>query len=492
MSIKNKLLNGIKEVVDVVRVTLGAMGKTVAIKDGLRLNFHLTKDGVTVAKYVKLEGQVEEVGAMLLREAVNKTVDEAGDGTTTTCLLVDNYCTIINKQLNLGENPKTIEKKLNEDLDKLIAFISKKSKKVKTLDEIKNIAKLSSNNDEEVSEIIKSLYKELGFNCLIDIKESENENTFYEIAKGFKLENTGYANSLFINNQTKGTVELLNPNIFILNDRINNVEPLTELFMKQNSPTCEPLVILCTGIEETELAKILTGMTRNMLFNVYVLVSNQFYYQTEGYFYDLAKFTNGQYSTSHIGELGKCEKLIATKDEVYFINGNGDINEHIESLRNKKEEVEKKLLKDRILNLESSAGVIFVGGITPSEAKEKLDRVEDAVLSVKSAVEDGYVGGASSVFLEAYSKLDISEISKSAMLCIYNQLMINADLEPQYYLKDIIEINSGKGGYGYNVLNNRIENMEKVGVIESSKVLKSALKNSISVAKTFINLEKVI
>ena len=138
MSIKNKLLNGIKEVVDVVRVTLGAMGKTVAIKDGLRLNFHLTKDGVTVAKYVKVEGEVEEVGAMLLREAVNKTVDEAGDGTTTTCLLVDNYCTTINKQLNLGENPKVIEKKLNEDLDKLIAFISKKSKSNSCVENIIN------------------------------------------------------------------------------------------------------------------------------------------------------------------------------------------------------------------------------------------------------------------------------------------------------------------------------------------------------------------
>lgn len=492
MNIKNGLLKGIKEVVDVVRVTLGAMGKTVAIKDNLRLGFHLTKDGVTVARHVRVEGEVEEVGAQLLREAVNKTVDEAGDGTTTTCLLVDNYCTEINKQLVLGENPKHIEKKLDNDLELLNNFITDKSNKVKTLDDIKNIAKISSNNDEEISEIIKSLYSELGFNCLIDIKESENENTFYEVAKGFKLENTGYASSLFINNQSKGSLEVMNPNIFILNDRINNIEPLTELFMKQDTPTAEPLVVLCTGIEETELAKVLTGMTRNKLFNVSILVSNQFYYQTEGYFYDLAKFTNGHYCTTHIGELGKCEKLVATKDEVYFINGDGDVNEYIESLRNKKEEEEEKLLKDRILNLESSAGVIFVGGVTPSEAKEKLDRVEDAVLSVKSAVEDGYVGGASSIFLEAYSKLDISDISKSAMLCIYNQLMINADLEPQYYLKDIIDINKKKGGYGYNVLTNKVEDMSKVGLIESSKVLKSALKNSISVAKTFINLEKVI
>ena len=139
MEIKGKLLNGIKEVVDVVRVTLGAMGKTVAIKDGLRLNFHLTKDGVTVARNVRVEDEIGGVGAMLLREAVNRTVEDAGDGTTTTCLLVDDYCTSIYKQLQLGENPKKIEKKLNDDLKTITEFISEKSKKVDSLDSIKNI-----------------------------------------------------------------------------------------------------------------------------------------------------------------------------------------------------------------------------------------------------------------------------------------------------------------------------------------------------------------
>lgn len=492
MEIKGKLLNGIKEVVDVVRVTLGAMGKTVAIKDGLRLNFHLTKDGVTVARNVRVEDEIGGVGAMLLREAVNRTVEDAGDGTTTTCLLVDDYCTSIYKQLQLGENPKKIEKKLNDDLKTITEFISEKSKKVDSLDSIKNIGLISSNGDVEVAEIVKGLYESLGFNCLIDVKESDSEETYSEVAKGFKLENTGYANALFINNQEKGSVDIIKPNIFILNDRINSIEPLTEMFLSQTSPTAEPLVILCTGIEETELAKVLHGMTRNQLFNVFILVSNQFFYQTEGYFADLAEFTNGYYSTGKMDKLGRCEKLIATRDEVYFINGDGNVDEYVNSLKERKEETEKKLLSDRIHNLESGAGIIFVGGVTPSEAKERLDRVEDAVLSVKSAVEDGYVGGASSVFLEAYSKLDISELSKSAMLCVYNQLMINADLEPQYYLKEILDKNKKKGGFGYNVLTNKIEDVESIGLIESSKVLKSALKNSISVAKTFINLEKVI
>lgn len=492
MGVKERLLKGIKGVVDVVRVTLGAMGKTVAIKDQFGFNFHLTKDGVTVARHAKVEGDIEEVGALLLREAVNKTVEEAGDGTTTTCLLVDEFCTEIHKRLELGENPKNLERCLTTDLVELTNFIDSKSKKVETLDDIYNLAMISSNGDSEVSGLIKGLYDELGFDCVIDIKESPNEYTTTDIAKGFKLDNTGYANQLFINNHDKGTYEVLNPNVFVLNDRINNIEPLTEIFLNQNNPTAEPLVILCTGIEQTELNKVLNAMTKNQLFNVSILVSNEFYYKTEGYFYDLSVFLDGDYNTTNIGKFGKCEKIIASNDEVYFINGYGDVSEHLHTLEEKEEENEKELLKSRIFNLKVGAGVINVGGVTPSEAKEKFDRVEDAVLAVKSAVEEGYVAGGSSVFIEAYSKCTISDISKSVILCVYKQLMKNADLEYQFYLKDLVDKNKKKGGYGFNVLTNKIENMEEIGLIESSKVLKSALKNSISVSKTFINLEKVI
>jgi len=492
MEFKKKLLSGIEEVVDSVGITLGAMGKTVAIRDQFGFNFHLTKDGVTVARNVKVEGDIESVGAMLLREAVGKTVDESGDGTTTTSLLVKTYCNGIYKRLELGENPKKLERDLDNDLKKLNEFISNKSKKVETIDEIKNIAKISANSEDEIANLIADLYDKLGLDGVIDIKESDNENTFSEITKGFKLSNTSYANNLFINNHDRGTLDLINPNIYILNERIISIQPFVELLNNNTSPTSEPLVILCTGIEETELAKILNALTRNELFNVYILVSNQFHYQTEGYFYDLAEFIDGEYCTTKIGRLGKCEKIVATKDEVYFINGNGDVSQHLSKLESEKENTEKKLLKERILNLKNGVGLIHVGGVTPSEAKERLDRVEDAVLSVKSALEDGYVSGGSSVFLEAYSKLELSDLSKSAMLCIYNQLMKNADLEPSYYLKEIISKNKKEGGYGYNVLSDKIEKMEDIGIIESSKVLKSALKNSISVAKTFINLEKVI
>lgn len=489
MEIKNKILNGMSDVEDKVSVTFGAMGKTVAIKDNLGLNFHLTKDGVTVARHVRVTGDEEEVGAMLIREAANKTVDEAGDGTTSTVILTKTLCQELLKQLNNGENPRKLIKELEKDLLLTNITINNEAIKINDFDDLYNIAKISANGDEQIAEIIKNIYEELGFEATIDVKDADSEETYYEVAKGFKMENTGYSNPIFINNSSKGTVEIDNPNVFILNERINDINPFTELFLAQDNPTCTPLVILCSGINETELAKVVHGMTRNQIFNTYILTSNMFYYQNEGYMYDLSKFLDGDYNTNQLGDkLGTCDKIVATKDETYFFNGAGDTSDHLKSLKETKDADEPGLLKDRILNLESGVGIVFVGGTTPSEAKERKDRVDDAVLSVKSSLEEGYVYGACSTLLKVIKTNEVGTPYKKGIESLFKTLLNNGDYNAEYYIEEMLKRDNDL----FNVETGEIVSKKDSNIIESAKMLKSIFKNATSVAKTFVNLEKVI
>lgn len=489
---KEKLLEGINETVNVAKITLGARGKTVLISDPHGLGFRTTKDGVTVINSVNFNDEIMNLGADFIKEASTKTVKEAGDGTTTTSILTQEMCNIVNKEQNLGKNTNDLIKDLKSDLQVVKDFIAEKAIKIENTDEIKNIAKVSSNNDEEIGELIKQIYDQAGFDVAIDIAESDNIETTFDIVNGFTMKDTGFASSQFINNLDKGRVEFNNPRIYLLNGKVRTMTPdLIEMFREngnRNSEDFRPLVLIVEDMEEVPLREILMAHGNQMVHDVAVVQTNLIFEDRKNAFIDVSMFIDAEYNEDGFGEFGECEKIVIERENVTFINGKGNISKHLAKL--KKSKKTGLAHERRIFALESKAAVIHVGGKLGTEIEEKKDRIEDAVYAVKSALEEGYCPGGSTVYIfaEMYNDLK-TDIMKKALLSGYRQLMANAELEASYYLRDIQE----KGfGFGYNLIKEEVSDFYQDGIFDSAKVLRVSIENSVYSACNFASVGAII
>lgn len=491
---KEKLLTGINKNADIVKTTLGAKGKNVMIIDKLRMINKVTKDGVSISKRISLDDPIEDAGSQLIQESADKTVIEAGDGTTTTTILTQSMCNSINTQINFGKDANQLCADLKDDLKTIKNFIAKKSEQIKNTTQIRNIAMVSSNNDIEVATIIEKIYDEIGFQGAIDVREGDSLTTNATIVNGFTLPNTGYINHSFINNFEKNRVEFVNPKILIYNGKINHISEEFLQLINNNSASNEnlqPLVIILQDIEETILDSILMSVSRNALKNVAIVQSNLIYKNRENRFKDASKFINAEYCENKIGNLGSCEKIIIEKDSTTFINGAGDTKNYLKELKKELKNQKDIELEKRIFSLENKAAIITVGGKLQTEISEKKDRIDDAVLAVKSAIEEGFCAGGSSTFIFAYKNLKFkTDIMKEAMISCYKQLLKNANREPYYIMKNILD--EDKYGFSYNVNTDKIENMLDSGIIDSSKVLRVSLENSVHTACTFAMIESII
>ena len=478
---KKRLLDGINQISDVVKITLGAKGKTVLISDPYGLGFRITKDGVSVAKSVKLEDEIESCGADFIKNAAIKTVNEAGDGTSTTTILTQSMCNSVYKEIELGENPNNLIKDLKEDLKTVSDYIKDYSRKIENTDDIQNIARVSSNNDEEISRLIKDIYDKAGMKVAIDITESDTIDTSYEIVNGYTMKDTGYSSNVFINNFEKNRVEYQNPKVYLYNGKIKFMTPeLMELFRDnsdRNSDNFRPLVLIVEDIEEAPLREIVLAYEKQLIFNVAIVQSNLIFDDRKNAFIDSSIVIDAEYTDTKFGKYGECEKIIIEKDNVTFINGKGNTSKHIENLRKEFKKSKNIGIERRLFSLESVAAIINVGGKLGTEISEKIDRIDDAVQAVKSALEEGYCSGASSVYISALNNLDLkTKVMQDALLSCFEQLMNNAEIKPWYYLK---EIETKGKGFGFNLLKEEISDLYKDGIIDSSKVLRVSLENAV-------------
>jgi len=487
---KQKLLDGINKNVGVVKTTLGAKGRNVLIL-GPYFN-RVTKDGVSVSKAIKLEDHVENAGSEMVKNGADMTLREAGDSTTSTSILIQSMCQSMFEQTNLGLDVNKLCKDLKEDLESVKKYIVSKSTKIENTEQIRQIAMVSSNGDTEVADIIKNIYDKIGFKGSIDVQESDALETTFETVSGYSLSNTGYINPSFINNFEKGRVELLNPRVLLYNGNIDKPEPNLISLLEQNHPSKNntPLVLIVHDIEDFMLSNLLSALEAREIVNVVIIKSNLIHNNRKNRFLDACAFLGGVMGGEKLGEVGSCERIIIEKDNTTFINGAGDNKTYVQKL---KKELAKKTdheSKDRLFKLESNAAVIHVGGKLSDEIGEKKDRVEDAVLAVKSAIEEGFCAGGASTYLFANKELKLkSTVMKKALHSCYNQLMTNAGKEPQYELRDILD---KEYGFGYNVATSQIENFLEEGVIDSSKVLRVSLENSVQTACTFAMIEAVV
>lgn len=489
---KEGILNGINETADIVKTTLGAKGKTVAIKDKYGLGFDVTKDGVKVALSVELQDSLESIGSDFVKNAARKTVEEAEDGTTTTSILTQSMCNNIYKSIELGENPNQLIKDLNKDLENVVKYIESKSTKVTNTDEIENIATISANNDPHIGKIIKDIYDNSGFNVEINVVESDNNETTFDLVNGFTMRDTGYSSNQFINNYEKGRVEFENPRIYLMNGKVKftsqNMIDIMGNNSDRNSEDFRPTVIIVEDIEEAPLREIVMAYSNDLIHSVCIVQSNLIFEDRKNSFIDASIFLDAEYSEDSFLKYGTCEKIIIDKDNVTFINGAGNVSKHLERL--KKTKNKNISITNRIFSLESTAAIINVGGKISSEISEKKDRIDDAVGAVKSSLEEGYTPGGSSVFLFAGIDVEIkTDIMKKALTSCYEQLLSNANLQPFYYYREILD----KGfGFGFNLITEEVVNMIDNGILDSSKVLRVSLENAVRTACNFALVESVI
>ena len=492
---KNKVFEGVSKLTRAVSSTLGASGKCVMLEDSSGKPL-ITKDGVTVANAVILLDPVENMGATLLKEAARQTVKEAGDGTTTATVLAhsilkeafatDNY------------NSREIRDGINSAVEKVVKYLEGESVEVSG-DMLKQVATISSNNDSSLGKIIAKAFEDVGENGVISMEISNDEETSAEIVDGASIDK-GLKNHHFINNKEKGTCELNNPLVLIVESKIPNVrkvQGILEYVIKNN----KELLIIGDADEQLVTAISMNVSKGNIKANI--IDAPDYGINKKQTLQDFAALTGATVINEDLGDdmdlidvshLGTCLKAVTTQDDTIIqveeINDDTKalIKQIKKELKTTKINGKKHLLERRLSRLAGKVGVIKVGANSEVELKEKADRVEDSICATKAAIKEGILPGGGIALLNASDKVIPSNIGEEILLkaiqAPFEVIMSNAGITEFEY--------PTKKGYGYNVVTGEVVNMIKAGIIDPLLVTKSALKNAASVANTILATDCVI
>lgn len=520
---RDKMLSGVTKIVDAVKVTMGANGKCVLIgnaiygNDGLvQLPTLVTKDGYTVTRHFQLEDPQENRGAMMIKEAAMKTVEQVGDATTCTCVLAEALISNGMKLIDNGANSQQLRKGMDKALEYVIGELKKISTPVKgNIDRIRQIATVSANNDISIGNLIAEAFSKIGDEGIIDIEPSSGIETEIKISDGFKFER-GWISPLFVNNPAKESCEFENPFILLYEKKITHhtqVEKAVTLAMQAN----KQLVIICEDADEEGLAFLAMNNHQKRI-RVCVVKSPEFGTLRLENMEDIALLTGGTYISDSKGTgikeiddsyFGTAKKVIVSKKETTIIGGEKkgeEFDEFIADLKMNltqcKAEDERYPIEKRIARLTGGVAVIKVGAATETELNEKLDRVDDAVRATRASISEGFVAGGGMAFLKMpkHIKVDneISDFEKGERLVMlslsapFNQICENSGVNPDDILLKMKEVKSAKKTIGYNALTDEIVDMVDAGVIDSTKALRYALTNAISVAGMVLTSECVI
>jgi chaperonin GroEL len=514
------ILAGVKKIVNAVSVTMGGSGKNVLIgravyNEGfiVPMQTHVTKDGVTVAKSIDLSDQVENRGALLVKEAAYKTVQEAGDATTCCCVMAG---TLIEGGLNLvdaGANSQQIKKGIDAAVIEVVSQLKKISTPVKgNNDRIFQVATVSANNDESIGRLIADAFEKIGEDGVIDIEEGKSVNTEIKLADGYKFDK-GWISPVFINNKAKDICEYQDVLILLYEKKITHhtqIEKAMDVAMRSG----KALLIICEDAEAEGLAFVAINNAKGTVKSCIVKSPSFGELRREG-MEDLSAYTGATYfsdirgrdiKTVTISDFGTAKKVIISKDETIIIGGGGEkkpmddlLNDLRMNLAQAKNEEEKQPIEKRIAQLTGGVAVIHVGAATETEMNEKIDRVDDAVRATKAAIAEGFVAGGGTAFMrivnndlprekhvDFYKGWNLVFDSLEAPL---KQICDNAGAET----KDIVlKVKSSTGNEGYNVISEKVENLVDAGVIDSTKALRCALTNAASVAGMVITSECLI
>lgn len=510
---RKQVYAGINQVANAVKVTMWPKGKNVMIESTFG-GPKVTNDGVSVAKEIELENKFENVWVELVKEAANKTNDAAGDGTTTTVVLVDSIVKEGLRYINSGVNPFALWNGMDKAVNLIVEKLKEKSKKIETKDEIKQVATISA-QDEKIGELIAEVMEEVGEDGVVTVEEGKSIGFEKEIVKGMQFDQ-GYESPYFVTNPEKMEAVVENANIIITDKKITNLQDIAGLLEKIAAWGSRNIVIISDWVEGEALAALVLNKLKWVL-NVLAVKAPGFGDNKKAMLQDIAIVTGGQVISEEVGlnfdnvgleVVGKADKVISNKDKTIIVGGKGDqkaiqdrINQLKAQLENTTSEYDKEKLQERIAKLAGGVAVIKVGAATETEMKNKKYKIEDALNATRAAMEEGIVPGGWTALVKLQKELDnLSssdqdenigiEIIKKAISYPAKQIADNAWYKGDVVIEKIKE--NDDFNYGFNAKTWKYGNLLEDGVIDPAKVVRVALQNAVSAAKMLLTTEAVI
>ena len=510
---RRALESGMNKLADAVRVTLGPKGRNVVLEKKWGAPT-ITKDGVSVAKEIELEDPYEKIGAELVKEVAKKTDDVAGDGTTTATVLAWAMVHEGLRNVAAGANPMSLKKGIEVAVEAAVANLTSLSKDVEDKSQISQVAAISANNDYEIGELIADAIDKVGKDGVVTVEESNTFGMELEFTEGMRFDK-GYISPYFVTDPERMEAVLEDAYVLLVGSKISAVRdmlPVLEKVMQSG----KPLVIISEDVEGEALATLVVNKIRGT-FKSAAVKAPGFGERRKAMLQDMAILTGGQVITEEVGLklenttldlLGRARKVVVTKDETTIVEGAGaedDIKGRISQIKqeidNTDSDYDREKLQERLAKLSGGVAVLKVGAATEVELKEKKHRIEDAVSTTKAAVEEGVVAGggvsllrSQDAILEAASKLEGDEATGAKIVAKaveepVKQIALNAGLEGGVVVARIKEL---KGSEGLNAATGDYEDLYKAGVIDATKVTRSALQNAASIAALFLTTEAVI
>jgi len=508
---RNAILKGVNILADTVKVTLGPKGRNVVIDKSYGSPL-ITKDGVTVAKEIELEDKFENMGAQLVKEVASKTSDVAGDGTTTATVLAQAIYKQGSKLVAAGHNPMEIKRGIDKAVEAIVAELKKISKPIKDHKEIAQVGTISANNDKTIGDIIAEAMEKVGKEGVITVEEAKAMETSLETVEGMQFDR-GYLSPYFVTDPERMECSIENAMILIHDKKISNMKDLLPV-LETSAKSGRPLLIIAEDIDGEALATLVVNKLRGVL-NVCAVKAPGFGDRRKAMLEDIAILTGGQVISEEVGfkldqttieMLGQAKRITIDKDNTTIIDGNGKeeaIQGRVKMLRAQAEEsssdYDKEKLQERLAKLVGGVAVIKVGAATEVEMKEKKARVEDALHATRAAVDEGIVPGGGVAYIRAMSALDglklVNEqqfgvtVIKASLEAPIRQIAENAGIDASIVVD---KVKNGKDAFGYDAANDEYVDMIKAGIIDPTKVSRSALQNAASIAGLMLTTEALI
>jgi chaperonin GroEL len=509
---RHTLLRGIEKLAKAVKATLGPSGRNV-ILDKKFGSPTITKDGVTVAKEIELEDPYENMGAQLVREVASKTSDVAGDGTTTATILAESIYREGLRNVTAGANPTSLQRGIMKGVDAIVEELKKLSKKVSDRTEIAQVATVSANWDKTIGEIIADAMDKVGKDGTITVEEAKSIETTLEVVEGMQFDK-GYLSPYFVTNAEEMEAILENAYILIYEKKISSLKDLLPLLEKV-AKAGRPLLIISEDVEGEALATLVVNKLRGTL-QVCAVKAPGFGDRRKAMLEDIAVLTGGRLISEDLGiklenikldDMGRAKRVTVDKENTTIVEGEGkkaDIQGRVAQIRRQIEETtsdyDREKLQERLAKLAGGVAVVNVGAATETEMKEKKARVEDALHATRAAVEEGIVPGGGVAFLRAQKVLDnVKDLEGDEKIGV--QIVRRAIEEPTRQLADnagkegalvVEEIKKRKGNEGYDVANDEYTDLVKAGIVDPTKVTRSALQNAASIAGLLLTTEALV
>jgi chaperonin GroEL len=508
-----RLLKGVNTLADAVKITLGPKGRNVVLDKSFG-SPRITKDGVTVAKEIELADKFENMGAQMVKEVASKSADMAGDGTTTATVLAQAIVREGAKSVAAGMNPMDLKRGIDLAVEAVVEDVRKRSKKVSDSKEIAQVATVSANGDESIGQIIAKAMEKVGKEGVITVEEAKGLDTELNVVEGMQFDR-GYTSPYFVSNAEKMICELESPYILIFEKKLSGLQPMLPL-LEAVVQSSKPLLIIAEDVEGEALATLVVNKLRGGL-KVAAVKAPGFGDRRKAMLEDIAVLTNGQVISEDIGiklesvtldMLGRAKKVVIDKENTTIVDGAGNkkaIEGRCAQIRAQVEETtsdyDKEKLQERLAKLAGGVAVIHVGGATEVEVKEKKDRVDDALHATRAAVEEGIVAGGGVALIQSVKALKNVktanddqkvgvEIVRRALQAPLRQIAENAGQDGAVIAGKVLENNSPT--FGYDAQSGEFTDMIKAGIIDPTKVVRTALQGAASISGLLITTEAMV